>query len=129
MEREVTVNQLAGSVEPLNQLMSQPMQAKAAYHLFKIVKQVNAEMEAFDAARRNLIAKYEGKPSEDNTLFEFPEGNQEKLDAEFAAFLEEPIKFSGSLSLADLEGARMTAADIVRLEWLLDEGENDGSQK
>ncbi len=126
MEREVTFHQLAGSVDPLNMLMTQPLPGKAAYRLFKIVKAVNAEMEALDAVRKNLLDKYEGKWSEDKSQFEFPEGNKEKLDAEFAAFLQEPIKFSGGLPLADLENTRLTAADIVRLEWLIEEESSDG---
>ena len=55
---KVKVSQLVGSSEPLGKLMTQPMPSATAFRCAKTLKAVQAELESYDEARKNLIEQH-----------------------------------------------------------------------
>jgi hypothetical protein len=115
--KELVVSQMA-----LSQLGSQPLRAKAAFRVSKILRAVNPELESFETQRRALLDKY-GKLPEGATEYEF---NSPEARTEFEKEYEELLTAEVSLNVAplkieEIDAISIAPSDLAVLSWLFTE--------
>ena len=103
----LTRKELLGTVYGLNGCASKSLSTiKATYALGKIKKKAIPELEEIEAARLALMEKHK----------DATDGGKD-IEAEYTAFLSEPIALSGcrALTLDELEGAGLTVDELASL--------------
>jgi len=114
---KVKVAQLVGSSEPLGKLMTQPMPSATAFRCAKTLKAVQAELESYDEARKNLIEQH-GKDGEikpkDKGWDKFIKGMEELMETEVKIDAEK-------IKEENLSKVEISPADILALDWIIEE--------
>jgi len=114
---KVKVGQLVGSSEPLGKLMTQPMPSATAFRCAKTLKAVQAELESYEEARKNLIEQHgkdgEIKP-EDKGWKKFIAGMEELMETEVKVDAEK-------IKEENLSKVEIAPADILALDWIIEE--------
>ena len=114
---KVKVAQLVGSSEPLGKLMTQPMPSATAFRCAKTLKAVQAELESYEEARKNLIEQHgkdgEIKP-EDKGWDKFIAGMEELMETEVKVDAEK-------IKEENLSKVEISPADILALDWIIEE--------
>lgn len=118
----LTLDNLINSVNILQRISSEPLKAKTAYVVAKLIKAADAEMTNFNEIRFNLIDKYGEK--DENGEFK-TEGNnvilkKETIDdfnKELQELLNTSLTFNvNKLNLDDLESINFTPSEMIQLE-------------
>lgn len=119
-----TLGQLKDASLALKHLISQPLTARTAFELGKLIKVVNSELATLEETRRKLIAQHGGILSEDKSHFDFA---PDALLAFEQAF-RELVQTEASVTIipitrAELEklDVRLSVEDILALDWLITE--------
>ena len=108
--------EIATSIEALNKILSQPVEAKIAWKIARFVKEMDIELEPFQIGRRKIFEKH-GK--EEDGMFKIPpksEGLKELAEYDKA---EINIKVE-KIKLEDLGDIKLSATDCLQLEWILE---------
>ena len=113
---KIKLSKLVGSSEPLGRLMSEPMPSATAFRCAKTLKAVQAVLESYDEARKNLVEQHgkdgEIKP-EDKGWEKFIAGMEELMETEVSIKIEK-------LKEENLSKMEIAPADIVALEWIME---------
>lgn len=110
----------------LVKLASADLPAKTAYWLKRITKAVGSESEQVETLRNQLIEKY-GTKTGDKIQVE-DEESLKKFSEEMNEVLAEDIDLPGDpLALDRLGDVKLSALDLMRLDWLIIDGEGDSS--
>lgn len=118
-EIKVTLEDLLKSQQALQSLANQPMPARHAFRLSKILKQVAKELETLNETRLKLCEEY-GKKNKAGS-FEFSKANEAKINAEFEDLIKTEVVLRGELlDLDGLPGLTITASSVVLLTWLVE---------
>lgn len=118
----LTLDNLINSINILQRISSEPLKAKTAYVVAKLIKAADAEMTNFNEIRFNLIDKYGEK--DENGEFKTDGNNvilkKETVDdfnKELRELLNTSITFNvNKLNLDDLESINFTPAEMIQLE-------------
>lgn len=118
----LTLDNLINSINILQRISSEPLKAKTAYVVAKLIKAADAEMTNFNEIRFNLIDKYGEK--DENGEFK-TEGNNvilkketvDDFNKELRELLNTSLTFNvNKLNLDDLESINFTPAEMIQLE-------------
>jgi len=118
----LTLDNLINSINILQRISSEPLKAKTAYVVAKLIKAADAEMTNFNEIRFNLIDKYGEK--DENGEFKTDGNNvilkKETVDdfnKELRELLNTSLTFNvNKLNLDDLESINFTPAEMIQLE-------------
>ena len=125
---ELKIGQLLDSIETLKQLSGEPLKARVAFIVARIIKETDAEVTNYNETRTNLINKY-GKKNEDGSLAVDAQNNVQFDPADAPAFnteLNELLNTTITLTadkikMDDLENLEFTPAEILTLEPFIEE--------
>ena len=107
---------IANSIEALNKILQQPIEAKLAWKIARFVKDMDVELSSFQVGRMKIFEKYGEK--KDGMLFIPPksEGVKELADYDKA---EINIKVE-KIKLEDLGDIKLSVTECIQLEWILE---------
>ncbi|MBA3241160.1 MAG: hypothetical protein H0T60_08025 [Acidobacteria bacterium] len=118
---EVSLSQLVDARPALARLMSQPAPAPLAFSLTRVAKAVEAELDTYDETRLKLC-RCHGMLVKEETHFEFTPENRAAFDVEYQALVQTSLNLPvNGLKLDALGGLQISAADLMRLSWLITE--------
>jgi hypothetical protein len=115
----------------LDRLAGEKLPVRLAYHVAKLVKLVRVEVEDFNAQRFKLVKEYgvtrpateAERPVHGPEVIEVPPEKIAAFQQELATLVDEPVTFDRApLSITDTF-PNITAADLVALGPLVDEGD------
>ena len=112
---KVTLKDLWGARGTLAKLSGMPFRAKTAYRLMKLIDQANKEIEPFAKVRQELFLKYGDQEGELVTIK--PE-NVEAFTAELAELENQTVELKFTVSLEEIEEAKLTPSEIYDLAFL-----------
>lgn len=125
---ELKIGQLLDSIETLKQLSGEPLKARVAFMIARIIKETDTEVTNYNETRSNLINKY-GKKNEDGTLevdsknnVQFEPEDVPTFNAELSDLLNTTITLNADkIKMDDLENLEFTPAEILMLEPFIEE--------
>lgn len=118
-EITVTLADLLNSQQALQSLANQPMPARHAFKLSRILKQTAKELETLNEIRLKMCERL-GKKNKAGD-FEFSKANEATINAEFADLVKTEVVIRGELlDLDGLPGLTISAAHVVLLSWLIE---------
>lgn len=123
----LTLGELAISIETLNKIANSTFDEIAtSYAVFKILKQVNEELEPYNKALQALYDKL-GVPSEDDPeIIRIEPDNVEEFLKEKASLDGQPAELACErLAISKLAGCKLTPAEIGAIEWLIKDDDSD----
>ena len=120
------LSQLVSAAPALLRLSAQPVKARIAFHLSKVMRLVEPELKAYDEARIKLLKEL-GKPKADHPeQYEFLDGNAEKFVMELNELLAQEVALEFKpLPFADIEQLEISASDVIALDWLIANAEGE----
>lgn len=132
MEKEITltVADIAGAKESLDNVMAKELPVVTAWKLAKASKPINDEFDAYDKIRVETVRKY-GKESETVAgAFEVPPGKVEAFQNELQKVLEQKVVITVPLiSLEQLDGREFRPRDLALIWFLFEEEHDDESDQ
>lgn len=115
----VSLGDLLNSQQALQALAQQPLPARLAFKLSKVLKAVTKELDAFNETRIQLCDRF-GKKQEDGT-YEFSKANEELVNTEYQELIKTDVVLHVErIDLENLPGLQITAANVVLLSWLME---------
>ena len=126
----VKINDLLNSVETLQKLSQKDFKAKLAWQIARLLKSAEAEIQAFNDTRMNLIRKY-GEKDENGELVTDERGNCKIVEAQVNDFSTELNDLVNSeveinankINIDLLEDLDFTPNEMAMLEPFVDMGE------
>ena len=120
---KVTVTQILGSVMGLKKLVNEPLPAKTAYRIKRIMDAVTSETNRVEGIRNDLVKKYADEQTEEQkTKGENirVKTNIKEFQAEFAPLLDGEVELNTvKIAFKDIENVKLTVQDLVALEpWI-----------
>jgi ATP-dependent DNA ligase len=99
---------MLNSVNALRNLSQLPLPGKHAWHVGKMLKQVQEELQEFEETRKKIIERHD-------------EDSKESVTQELQEILDEEVEIDVKpLPLSVLEECQLTGGDMMTLEWLID---------
>lgn len=115
----VTLAELLNSQQALQSLAQQPLPARLAFKLSKVLKAVTKELDQCNETRIQLCDRY-GEKQEDGT-YTFSKANEEAVNAEYQELIKTEITLHAErIDLENLPGVTISAANIIFLSWLME---------
>lgn len=115
----VTLADLLASQQALQSLAQQPLPARLAFKLSKVLKAVTKELDTCNETRIKLCDQY-GTKREDGS-YKFSKANEELVNKEYNDLVQTQVTIRGEhIDLEDLPGLTISAADVIRLAWLME---------
>ncbi len=116
---EINLAVIINSVEILKKLANQPVPAKAAFRIGKVIRAVNQEVEAFEETRHKLFRAY---GEEKDGQIKVKTEHQEEFFKELNDLLESHVEMEiPELFVDDLEKIDISAAEINAISFILTE--------
>lgn len=124
---KVKISDLLNSVETLQKLSKKDFKAKLAWQVARLLKSAEAEIQAFNETRMNLINKF-GEKDENNELITDEKGNckipNENVDTftnELNELLDNEVEINANkIKMEQLEEIDFTPSDMATLEPFID---------
>lgn len=116
---KITLKQLTESFASLGKFANdEALSIKQKYWLSRIAGAAEKEMQSFEKVRLELVKKH---GDEKGDMWTVPPANLESFQAEFDDLLTAEIELPGDPIKLDTlpEAIKLTALDLVRLEWLI----------
>jgi hypothetical protein len=108
-----TVAVLVDAQPALDRLAAQPLPVKVAYAVAKLARLIRPDVAQFIAQRNDLIRAH---GTEHNGIVEVPPEHRDVYVAQVAALARVEVTLEAApLDLAALDGARVTANDLIAL--------------
>ena len=120
----MVLGEIVAGIEAINKLLDAPLKARTAFRLGKLSKELSPHFETYEKVRQELLEKFGEKVESDDEngqiSYSFANGTAEKFQAELIAMLEEKVDVKvRKIKVAELNGANLTARDMMALEWLI----------
>ena len=118
------LGELVAGIEAINKLLDAPLKARTAFRLGKLSKELSPHFETYEKVRQELLEKFGEKVESDDengqVQYSFANGTAEKFQTELMAMLEEKVDVKvRKIKVTELNGANLTARDMMALEWLI----------
>ena len=122
----MVLGEIVAGIEAINKLLDAPLKARTAFRLGKLSKELSPHFETYEKVRQELLEKFGEKVESDDengsVQYSFANGTAEKFQTELIAMLEEKVDVKvRKIKLTELNGASLTARDMMALEWLISE--------
>ena len=122
----MVLGEIVAGIEAINKLLDAPLKARTAFRLGKLSKELSPHFETYEKVRQELLEKFGEKVESDEengqVQYSFANGTAEKFQTELIAMLEEKVDVKvRKIKLTELNGASLTARDMMALEWLIAE--------
>ena len=122
----MVLGEIVAGIEAINKLLDAPLKARTAFRLGKLSKELSPHFETYEKVRQELLEKFGEKVESDDengqVQYSFANGTAEKFQTELIAMLEEKVDVKvRKIKVAELNGANLTARDMMALEWLIAE--------
>ena len=122
----MVLGEIVAGIEAINKLLDAPLKARTAFRLGKLSKELSPHFETYEKVRQELLEKFGEKVESDDengqVQYSFANGTAEKFQTELIAMLEEKVDVKvRKIKLTELNGASLTARDMMALEWLIAE--------
>jgi hypothetical protein len=99
---------------------------RAAYRISKLMKKVIKELDDFEEARSRFVTDHGTKDAEGRYQIEKTSPEFDKFVAAMDALMNETVEIQVmKVSLKDLEGAALTAAEIINLDFLIQDEDRE----
>ena len=120
----MVLGEIVAGIEAINKLLDAPLKARTAFRLGKLSKELSPHFETYEKVRQELLEKFGEKVESDEengqVQYNFANGTAEKFQAELIAMLEEKVDVKvRKIKVTELNGANLTARDMMALEWLI----------
>ena len=122
----MVLGEIVAGIEAINKLLDAPLKARTAFRLGKLSKELAPHFETYEKVRGELLEKFGEKVDSDDengqVQYSFANGTAEKFQTELMSMLEEKVDVKvRKIKLSELNGASLTARDMMALEWLIAE--------
>ena len=122
----MVLGEIVAGIEAINKLLDAPLKARTAFRLGKLSKELAPHFETYEKVRQELLEKFGEKVESDEengqVQYNFANGTAEKFQTELISMLEEKVDIKvRKIKLSELNGASLTARDMMALEWLIAE--------
>jgi len=122
----MVLGEIVAGIEAINKLLDAPLKARTAFRLGKLSKELSPHFETYEKVRQELLEKFGEKVESDDengsVQYSFANGTAEKFQTELMAMLEEKVDVKvRKIKVTELNGANLTARDMMALEWLIAE--------
>ena len=122
----MVLGEIVAGIEAINKLLDAPLKARTAFRLGKLSKELAPHFETYEKVRQELLEKFGEKVESDDengqVQYSFANGTAEKFQTELMSMLEEKVDIKvRKIKLSELNGASLTARDMMALEWLIAE--------
>ena len=122
----MVLGEIVAGIEAINKLLDAPLKARTAFRLGKLSKELSPHFETYEKVRQELLEKFGEKVDSDDengqVQYSFANGTAEKFQTELIAMLEEKVDVKvRKIKINELNGANLTARDMMALEWLIAE--------
>ena len=122
----MVLGEIVAGIEAINKLLDAPLKARTAFRLGKLSKELSPHFETYEKVRQELLEKFGEKVESDDengqVQYSFANGTAEKFQTELMAMLEEKVDVKvRKIKINELNGANLTARDMMALEWLISE--------
>lgn len=115
----VTLAELLNSQQALQSLAQQPLPARLAFKLSKVLKAVTKELDACNDTRIQLCDRF-GQKQEDGT-YKFSKKNEDAVNVEYQELIRTEVTLHVErIDLENLPGLTISAANVVMLSWLIE---------
>ena len=120
----MVLGEIVAGIEAINKLLDAPLKARTAFRLGKLSKELSPHFETYEKVRQELLEKFGEKVESDDengqVQYSFANGTAEKFQTELMAMLEEKVDVKvRKIKVSELNGASLTARDMMALEWLI----------
>ena len=120
----MVLGEIVAGIEAINKLLDAPLKARTAFRLGKLSKELSPHFETYEKVRQELLEKFGEKVESDDengqVHYSFANGTAEKFQTELMAMLEEKVDVKvRKIKVTELNGANLTARDMMALEWLI----------
>ena len=122
----MVLGEIVAGIDAINKLLDAPLKARTAFRLGKLSKELAPHFETYEKVRQELLEKFGTKVESDDQVdgqvqYQF-NGTADKFQTELVMMLEEKVDVKvRKIKLAELNGANLTARDMITLEWLISE--------
>ena len=121
----MVLGEIVAGIEAINKLLDAPLKARTAFRLGKLSKELAPHFETYEKVRQELLEKFgtkvESDDDSDNVQYQF-NGTADKFQTELIMMLEEKVDVKvRKIKISELNGANLTARDMMALEWLIAE--------
>lgn len=120
---KVGLGTLVSSMDSLRRLSAEPLPARTAFDVAKVLRAVEAELKEYAKVRQQIFEQNGCRLTEDKSQYIIPEEAQDIVQHELnelhAAEVDIPHE---PIQVEALEKARLSASDMLVLAWLLSEG-------
>ena len=122
----MVLGEIVAGIEAINKLLDAPLKARTAFRLGRLSKELSPHFETYEKVRQELLEKFGEKVDSDEEngqiQYNFANGTAEKFQTELISMLEEKVDVEvRKIKLSELNGANLTARDMMALEWLIAE--------
>ena len=122
----MVLGEIVAGIEAINKLLDAPLKARTACRLGKLSKELVPHFETYEKVRGELLERFGEKVDSDEEngqiQYNFANGTAEKFQTELISMLEEKVDVKvRKIKLSELNGANLTARDMMALEWLIAE--------
>lgn len=125
---EINVSTLIGCTDALNELIKKPLKIRTAYKIARLAREIQRELDLFNATKTALIKKY-GEQDENGNLiinenndYKITPKNKDAFLKEFQDMMEQKIKLNiEPLTLIELEEERFTPQEIGSIIEFIEE--------
>ena len=122
----MVLGEIVAGIEAINKLLDAPLKARTAFRLGRLSKELSPHFETYEKVRQELLEKFGEKVDSDEEngqiQYNFANGTAEKFQTELISMLEEKVDDKvRKIKLSELNGANLTARDMMALEWLIAE--------
>ena len=119
----MVLGEIVAGIEAINKLLDAPLKARTAFRLGRLSKELSPHFETYEKVRQELLEKFGEKVDSDEEngqiQYNFANGTAEKFQTELISMLEEKVDVKvRKIKLSELNGANLTARDMMALEWL-----------
>jgi hypothetical protein len=117
----LTLGQLVGASGALTRLLAHPVTAVLAFRLAKLGKAVSAEFEIYNSTRNKLLEQF-GTLNKEKSEYNFTPENRIEFEKQLKELNgAEVVLPLAPVSVSDLQGIEISGADLLALEWLVQE--------
>ena len=122
----MVLGEIVAGIEAINKLLDAPLKARTAFRLGRLSKELSPHFETYEKVRQELLEKFGEKVDSDEEngqiQYNFANGTAEKFQTELISMLEEKVDVKvRKIKLSELNGANLTARDMMALEWRMAE--------
>ena len=121
----MVLGEIVAGIEAINKLLDAPLKARTAFRLGKLSKELSPHFETYEKVRQELLEQFGTKveSGEDSQQVQYQfNGTADKFQKELLTMLEEKVDVKvRKIKIAELNGANLTARDMMALEWLIAE--------